>query len=57
MRVKGARYKNQWIKHWIKEATEQTDGKHQKKAETTIEMTARCANHRRGGGGGGGGVR
>ena len=55
MRVKGARYKDQWIKHWIKEATEQTDGKHQKKTETTIEMTARCANHRRGGGGGGGG--
>jgi hypothetical protein len=30
MRVKGVRHKNQWIKYWIKEATEQTDGRHDK---------------------------
>jgi hypothetical protein len=43
LRAKGVRYKSQWIKYWIQEATEQTDGKHNKKTETTIEMTARCA--------------
>ena len=30
MRVNGVRHKSQWIKYWIKEATEQTDGKHNK---------------------------
>jgi hypothetical protein len=30
MRVKGDRHKNQWSKYWIKEATEQTDGRHDK---------------------------
>ena len=43
MRVKGVRRKNQWIKYRISEATEQTDGKHNQKRETTVEMTARCA--------------
>jgi len=43
MRVKGVRHKSQWIKYWLKEATEQTDGKHSKKTEATIEMTARSA--------------
>jgi hypothetical protein len=31
MRVKGVRHKSQWIKYWLKEATEQTDGKHHRK--------------------------
>ena len=43
MRAKGLRHKSQSVKYRIYEATEQTDGKHDKNKETTIEMTARCA--------------
>ena len=43
MRAKGLRHKSQSVKYRIYEATEQTDGKHDKNKETTIEMTAKCA--------------